>query len=51
MPILIYYLSREHGYYPHLLVEAWRSNLDVRNEEDWHDITGATSDNPYKEKD
>ena len=45
------YFAREHGYDSHLLVETWRSNLDVREERDWYDIPGATSENPHKEKD
>lgn len=45
------YLAREHGFGANLLDELWRSNLAVRKKRDWHDIPGATSENPHKEKD
>lgn len=39
------YLARDHQYRPYLLEEAWRLNLNVRPEQDWFDIPGATSKN------
>jgi len=39
------YLARENKVEPHLLAEAWRSNLEVRDVQDWHDIPGAVSEN------
>lgn len=39
------YLAREYGYGPYLLEEVWRLNERVRENKDWFDIPGATSEN------
>jgi UDPglucose 6-dehydrogenase len=44
------YLSRENGYEPYLLEEAWRLNERVRKNKDWLNIPGATSGNKDFEK-
>jgi len=41
----IIYLARENMYRPYLLEEIWRSNEKVRQNKDWLDIPGATSEN------
>ncbi len=42
------YLARELGYDANLLNEIWRSNLEVRNNLDWFDIVGATSEKKHE---
>lgn len=39
------YLARDKNYRPNLLEEVWRSNLGWRDNLDWLEIPGATSDN------
>ena len=43
------HLAREHEYRPHLLEEVWRLNEKLRKNKDWLNITGATSDNNFRE--
>ena len=39
------YLARENNYRPYLFEEIWRSNRNVRTDNDWENIPGATSEN------
>lgn len=39
------HLALTHGYHPHFLEEAWRTNLELREVEDWDYIPGAVEDN------
>lgn len=40
-------LARDNHLEPNLLNEIWRSNLDVRKEQDWLEICGATTENNF----
>ena len=39
------HLARQHGIGLHVLEEVWRSNLEVREKNDWLEIPGAVSEN------
>lgn len=41
--------SHEIGVEPNLLEEVWKSNLEIRGEEDWQEIKGATTGNNYSQ--
>ena len=43
------HVAREHDYRPYLLEEVWRLNEKVREDKDWLDIEGATSNNNFRE--
>jgi UDPglucose 6-dehydrogenase len=45
------YKAREEGHRPHLLEAIWRLNLEIRENKDWLNIDGATSNKNFGEKD